>query len=170
MAQQGCADWVEQTTTELARTYDSIKIERLNTAGMTRRPKPKPDPDSPGNHLPNGARAKAALNRLILASRWGRIASRLDDKTLPGTLVEVPAPYTSQQCNPCGHTSPDNRESQAVFRCQSCGHTAHADTNAARNIRDSEPIPNPRTSGDRVHQPRKNRTNQPAHQRKEVAA
>lgn len=66
-------DWVEQVTTALARTYDLIALEDLNTAGMVRRPKPKPDPDKPAAFLPNGARAKAALNRAILASCWGRV-------------------------------------------------------------------------------------------------
>jgi transposase len=34
----------------------------------------------------------------------------------------------------CGHCAADNRESQAVFRCRACGHTDHADVNAAKNI------------------------------------
>jgi putative transposase len=41
---------------------------------------------------------------------------------------------TSQQCRACGHTSRENRESQAVFLCRSCGHADHADANAAKNI------------------------------------
>ena len=34
----------------------------------------------------------------------------------------------------CGHVAAENRESQAVFSCVACGHTAHADVNAAQNI------------------------------------
>jgi transposase len=48
----------------------------------------------------------------------------------------VPAAYTSVRCNTCGEVDRASRESQAVFRCRSCRHTAHADVNAARNIRD----------------------------------
>jgi hypothetical protein len=41
---------------------------------------------------------------------------------------------TSQTCSACGHRAPEYRESQAVFRCRSCGFAGHADVNAARNI------------------------------------
>ncbi|MDD6793462.1 MAG: zinc ribbon domain-containing protein, partial [Thermobifida fusca] len=37
-------------------------------------------------------------------------------------------------CHACGHCAPDNRESQAEFRCRACGHQANADVNAAKNI------------------------------------
>ncbi|WP_419605481.1 RNA-guided endonuclease InsQ/TnpB family protein [Thiolapillus sp.] len=50
-------------------------------------------------------------------------------------LIKVPPHYTSQTCSVCGHVSPANRPTQAVFHCQACGHTEHADTNAAKNIR-----------------------------------
>jgi IS605 OrfB family transposase len=49
--------------------------------------------------------------------------------------------YTSQRCNKCGHTEKANRGSQAEFHCQNplCGHTAHADVNAALNISEAAP-------------------------------
>jgi transposase len=37
-------------------------------------------------------------------------------------------------CSRCGHCAKDNRLTQAEFRCMACGHTAHADVNAAINI------------------------------------
>jgi IS605 OrfB family transposase len=49
-------------------------------------------------------------------------------------FTEVDPRYTSQRCAACGHTDNANRVSQAVFRCCSCEHTAHADVNAAVNI------------------------------------
>ena len=50
------------------------------------------------------------------------------------SLVAVDPAYTSQRCNECGHIEKSNRRSQSDFLCQSCGHTAHADVNAAKNI------------------------------------
>jgi putative transposase len=127
-------DWVEQTTTELARTYDLIAVEDLRVRNMVRRPQPKPDENQPGVFLPNGARAKAALNRAILASCWGRFLTRLEHKVPEGAVVRVDPKNTSRTCAVCGHCAPGNRESQAVFECEVCGHQAHADTNAAVNI------------------------------------
>jgi putative transposase len=42
--------------------------------------------------------------------------------------------YTSQTCSRCGFRDKRNRRSQADFSCLKCGHTLHADLNAARNL------------------------------------
>jgi transposase len=111
-------------------------FEKLNTLGMTRKPRRKPDPDSAGAFLPNRARAKAGLSKGILTSAWGSLASRAEQKAAASgcTVTYVDPRFTSQQCRACGHTEQGNRDSQAVFRCLRCGHQDHADTNAARNI------------------------------------
>lgn len=127
------SDWVEQSTTEIARTYAFAGVEKLNIEAMVGKPEPKPDPQQPGAFLPNGASAKSGLSRSIHASLWGRFASRLSDKM---DVVAIPAPYTSQCCHRCGHIAAENRESQAVFRCVRCDHTDNADVNAAKVIRD----------------------------------
>jgi len=49
-------------------------------------------------------------------------------------VVKIKANYTSQRCNECGNIDKDNRKSQEVFSCTSCGHKTNADLNAARNI------------------------------------
>ena len=55
---------------------------------------------------------------------------------LAGVVVEFIDPaYTSQTCHECGHCERSNRKSQDRFHCRACGHQAHADQNAARNIR-----------------------------------
>jgi putative transposase len=52
-----------------------------------------------------------------------------------GVPVKLVDPkYTSQRCATCGHREKANRKSQAEFLCLKCGHTAHADLNAAVNI------------------------------------
>ena len=129
-------DWAEKISTRLIRENGVVVLEQLNAKGMVRRPEAKPDPDRPGAFLPNRARAKAGLSRGILASCWGLLASRLENKAQACgvQIVFVDPRFTSQQCHACGHTQPENRESQAVFRCRECGHLDHADRNAALNI------------------------------------
>ena len=50
-------------------------------------------------------------------------------------VIYVNPAYTSQTCSRCGHCEKANRTSQAKFLCVSCGYSAHADLNAAVNIR-----------------------------------
>jgi putative transposase len=116
--------------------HDLVVFEKLNIQGMSAAPKPKPDPQQPGAFLPNRRRQKAGLNKGILASAWGVLADRTEEKARASgcTVVYVNARYTSQQCHACGHTTADNRDSQAVFVCKRCGHHDHADANAAKNI------------------------------------
>ncbi len=126
-------NWVEKTSTGLARRFDVIRVEDLRVAQMTKSPKPKPDPERPDSHLPNRARAKAGLNRGILANGWSLLVQRLEHKAAERVEKVNPA-FTSQTCSVCGRCAPGNRESQAVFRCVACGHRANADVNAAVNI------------------------------------
>ena len=123
-------NWVEQTTTALVLDHDLIAVESLAVRNMTR--SARGTAASPGRNV----RAKAGLNRQILARRWGLFARRLKEKAdLAGVMViEVPAAYTSQRCSACAHVAAESRESQAAFRCIACGHMEHADTNAALNI------------------------------------
>jgi putative transposase len=48
-------------------------------------------------------------------------------------VIAVDPRNTSQPCASCGHIARDNRD-KAKFRCLACGHTDHADINAAINI------------------------------------
>jgi putative transposase len=129
-------DWAEKISTRLVAGNDLIVFEKLPLPNMVRKPAPKPDPDKPGAYLPNQARAKAGLNRGILASAWGTLGTRTRQKAEASgvTVLFVDPRFTSQQCHACGHVAPENRESQAVFTCVACGHADHADANAARNI------------------------------------
>ena len=50
-------------------------------------------------------------------------------------VVQVDPRNTSRTCAECGHCEKGNRKSQSEFCCKACGHAAHADRNAALNIR-----------------------------------
>ena len=129
-------NWIEVQTTRLVRDHDLIAVEKLSVRGMVRRPRPVADPDHLGAFLPNQAAAKAGLNRSILQQGWSLWLRRLKEKAAASGVhvVEVPAAHTSDGCRMCGHQAAENRESQAVFHCQQCGHTGHADHEAAENI------------------------------------
>lgn len=120
-------DWVEKTSTDLAGRFDLIRVEDLQIKNMTRTA--RNTIEQPGTRV----RQKAGLNRGILASGWGQLVTRLKHKA-PGRLEKIPAAYTSQTCAVCKTVDAEARESQACFRCRACGHTAHADVNAAINI------------------------------------
>lgn len=120
-------NWVEQTTTDLARRFDVIRVEDLKVRYMTK--SARGTIEQPGRNV----RQKAGLNRGILANAWGQLVARLEHKA-PRRVEKVSPAYTSQTCSVCGHCSPGNRESQAVFRCVACRYQANADVNAARNI------------------------------------
>jgi putative transposase len=129
-------DHAHKTALALVRDHDLIAVEALNVAGMTRRAKPKPDPDTPGAFLPNGGSAKTGLNRSISDAGWGvflRVLACAAERA-NRTVVAVDPANTSQRCAECGHTAKGNRVNQAGFRCLACGHAAHADVNAARNV------------------------------------
>lgn len=128
-------DLAHKTSHALAESNHKLFVfEALKVQNMIKRAKPKQDEN--GRWLRNGAAAKSGLNKAILASAWGQTKVYLDYKARRrGKLViEVPAFYSSQECAACGHVHQDNRVSQSEFVCQGCGHTDHADHNAAKVI------------------------------------
>jgi putative transposase len=121
-------DWVEKTTTNLARRFDTIRVEDLHVRAMTR--SARGTPECPGTNVAQ----KRGLNREIHRQGWGLLVARLKHKALV-RLEFVPPAYTSQRCSACGHVAPENRKSQAVFQCGACrAGPCNADVNAARNI------------------------------------
>ncbi|MDT5187607.1 MAG: putative transposase [Mycobacterium sp.] len=129
-------DFHHNQARRLIESYDLLVVEDLQIANMLRRAKPVPDPDKPGAFLSNGARAKAGLCRSISDAGWGQFVSILRAKAEDAgrTWVEVDPRHTSDRCESCSYAAPENRVTQAEFRCQACGHTAQADEMAARNI------------------------------------
>ena len=127
-------DHAHKTALTLVRAYDLIVHEDLKIANMTRRPKARPSGN--GGHAPNGAKAKAGLNRSITDAGWRIFLRVLSAKAESAgrQVIAVDPRHTSQRCAECGHVAAGNRVTQAKFRCLGCGHQAHADENAARNI------------------------------------
>ncbi|MEX5637280.1 RNA-guided endonuclease InsQ/TnpB family protein [Parafrankia sp. FMc2] len=130
------ADLAHKTALGLVRDHDLIAVEALTITGMVRRVRARPDPDSPGVFLPNGQAAKSGLNRSIHDAGWGVFLGILYAKAESAgrTVIPVPAPNTSRTCAECNHCAAENRPTQAEFVCVACGHSAHADVNAAVNI------------------------------------
>jgi putative transposase len=121
-------DWVDKTSTDVARRFDTICVEDLKVRAMTR--SARGTREHPGTHVAQ----KRGLNREIRRQGWGLLIARLKYKA-PGRLEFVPGAFTSQRCSYCGHVAPENRKSQAVFQCVACSAgPCNADVNAARNI------------------------------------
>ena len=127
------ADFHHKTARALVRAGDAIALENLNTAGMTRRPAPKPDPGRPGASLPNGAAAKADLNKSILDAGWAQFADILIAKVeeTGRRVIFVNPARTSIDCHLCGRRC--TRPQQDTVICPAHG-AMDADINGAKNI------------------------------------
>ena len=88
--------------------------------------------EEPGIHVAQ----KSGLNKAILDQGWGMFRRLLEYKQRwrGGEVIAVNPRYTSQTCPACRHVSPQNRPQQALFSCQQCGYSYHADVVAAQNI------------------------------------
>jgi putative transposase len=131
-------DHAHKTALAMVRTYDVLAHERLPIANMVRAPKARPDPEQPGSFLPNGAAAKAGLNRSIHDAGWGVFLGILAHKAESAGRVLIPVdPRNSSRTCPrsgCGHVAKENRPTQEKFRCVRCGYTDHADRVGALNV------------------------------------
>ena len=124
------ADWLHRTSTHVTRRFGLVAIEALSIGSMTA--SAAGTLAEPGKNVAQ----KRGLNRSILEQGWGTFERFLAYKleATGGTLIRVPAAYSSQTCQSCGVVDARSRESQAVFRCVHCGHEDHADINAAKEI------------------------------------
>ncbi|MFI6655824.1 RNA-guided endonuclease InsQ/TnpB family protein [Streptomyces sp. NPDC050523] len=129
-------DHAHKTALAYVRGNDFIAHEDLTIRNMSKAPAPRPDPDQPGVFLPNGARAKAGVNRSIVDAGWGVFLAILKAKAEGAgrEVIAVDPRNTSRRCPQCGHTAKENRPTQETFHCVSCGHHTHADTVGAVNV------------------------------------
>lgn len=123
-------DHAHKAALDLVRNYDVIVHEDLRIANMTR--SASGTIDNPGRNVAQ----KSGLNRSILDAGWGVFLTILAHKAESAgrELIAVNPANTSRTCARCGHCAAENRVTQAEFACTACGHTAHADVNAAENI------------------------------------
>ncbi|MEV0235700.1 transposase [Nonomuraea sp. NPDC050786] len=123
-------DGAHKAALALVRGYDVIVHEDLRIANMTR--SASGTINAPGRNVAQ----KAGLNRSILDAGWGVFLTILAHKAESAgrELIAVHPANTSRTCARCGHCAKENRLTQAEFACTACGHTAHADVNAAINI------------------------------------
>jgi putative transposase len=126
-------DFHHKTARALVDTCDAIGVERLRTANMTRRPKPKPDPGQAGAYLASGAAAKAGLNKAVLDAGWAQfnriLAGKAEEAGRPVILVNPAG--TSFGCHQCGRRCTRPRQDTVI--CPVHG-PMDADVNGARNV------------------------------------
>ena len=115
--------WAHEATTQIARRYGTVVVERLRTKNMTA--SASGTIAEPGRNVAQ----KRGLNRAILNVGWHQIETMLLYKA--HRLVKVNPAFSSQTCASCGTVDSRSRKNQAAFVCTSCGHKDNADRNAA---------------------------------------
>lgn len=109
-------DGLHQLSTRFVDEFDTIAVEDLNVAGMTR---------------------NRRLARHIADAGWGELRRQLDYKTSWSRreLIVTNRFYpSSKTCSDCGAVKAKLRLSERTFTCESCGYTADRDYNAAANL------------------------------------
>ena len=109
------ADALHKATTELARHYQTVVIEDLNVAGMTR---------------------NRRLARVIVDQGFGQARRMLAYKTTwnGGTLITADRWFPSSKlCSACGAVKAKLALAERVYICD-CGLVLDRDVNAARNL------------------------------------
>lgn len=124
-------DFLHKNSTTLSKNHAWIVMEDLKVSHMSA--SARGTKEDPGKNV----KAKSGLNKSILDQGWFEFRRQLEYKLLwqGGRLILINPQYTSQTCSRCGHISPENRKSQSAFVCSRCGFEAHADINAAVNIK-----------------------------------
>ena len=155
-------DFTHKLTTDLAKNHGWVGVEDLKIAKMTA--SAKGTVQAPGKNV----RAKAGLNRGILDNApYERVRQLTYKAPRFGSELRLVSPvYSSQDCSACGARDKASRPGCGrEFGCTSCGHTDHADRNAAVNIenrarRAGGPnstrrhlVPSPRPAGRRMREP-----------------
>lgn len=110
-------DYLHKISSTISKNHAVVYVEDLQTFKMSK------------SDISN-------LNCAILDQSWYEFRRQLGYKLLwnGGCLIPVPPQNTSRCCPACGHTSKENRKTQAVFECMECGYQNNADIVGAINI------------------------------------
>jgi putative transposase len=125
-------DFHHQTSAHLIDQAGALFTEQLAVVNMTKRPKPKLDVTT-GQYLPNGAAAKAGLNKAILDGAPAQFLSILRYKAAEAGAIYAEAPTRqlkpSQRCHQCWQVQ-KKRLDERWHTCP-CEASCHRDHNAA---------------------------------------
>lgn len=129
-AKQRSDNWARETARAIVAEHGVIVFEDLKLKNMTK--SARGTVEAPGNNVAQ----KQGLNRALQDAALGRLHHWVNVKAEEAGRITwvVPARNTSRTCAACDYCDVTNRKSRDVFECQSCGHTAHADTNAAEVV------------------------------------
>lgn len=130
-------DFLHKLSTNIIRDNQTVIIEDLAVRNMTRRCKPKTNPEHPGQYLPNGQSAKSGLNRSILDAGWAEFRRMLEYKSewYGRQLIVIDQYYPSTQlCSTCGAKTGPKTLDVREWTCPACGCHHDRDGNAAKNI------------------------------------
>jgi putative transposase len=127
-------DYLHKHSRWLVDGYETIVFEDIKPAHLSKKPKAKQD-EATGQYLPNGASAKAGLNKSILDAGWHQFIAFCTYKAEDAgcAVVKVDSKYTSQACSSCGAVV-KKKLSERWHSCE-CGCELDRDHNAAINIR-----------------------------------
>lgn len=130
------SDFYHKLTSGLVGRYGYLASEQLAVKAMTATPKAKPDPDAPGEHLPNGAAAKAGLNRGILDAApsmlLGMLRTKAEEAGSEFALANTRVVKPTQRCHRCGAIV-KKALSERRHKC-ACGCECGRDENAAKTL------------------------------------
>jgi IS605 OrfB family transposase len=128
-------DFQHKAARRLVNQYQVIVFEDLQVKNLTKTPAPKQD-ETTGKFLPNGASAKAGLNKSILDAGWSTFTQMVSVKAAWAgrTVLFVNPSKTSQMCPNCGTVRKKTLEER--WHTCPCGCELDRDTASAKVILD----------------------------------
>jgi putative transposase len=128
-------DFQHKASRQLVNQYHVIVFEDLQVKNLTKAPAPKQD-EATGKYLPNGASAKAGLNKSILDAGWSTFTQMVSVKAAWAgrTVVFVNPSKTSQMCPICGTLRKKTLDER--WHSCACGCELDRDTASAKVILD----------------------------------